>query len=268
MLANRYYLTLLQTLKTMLHKFKILVLLVMFVLGGQFAMLAQNATDIIKKAEDKVRGNSSIAEMSFKIVRPTWNRTMDIKSWAKGNEMAVILIQAPAKDKGTAFLKRKKDVWNWLPNLDRTIKLPPSMMAQSWMGTDFTNDDLVRESSAVEDYTHELLGEEMLNGLLCYKIQLTPKPDAAVVWGKVLTWIDKKDYLQLKTEFFDEYDELVNTLIGSDAKEMGGRFILTKMVMTPADKNGHRTEITYKSLQFNPSLKDDFFTLQNIKKLR
>lgn len=229
---------------------------------------AQNATDIVKKSEDNLRGKSTIAEMSLKVVRPTWNRTMHMKSWMKGNDYAVILIQSPAKDKGTAFLKRNKEVWNWLPTLERTIKLPPSMMSQSWMGTDFTNDDLVKESSATNDYTHKLLGEEPIDGILCYKIEFIPKPDAAVVWGKIISWIDKQNYLQLRTEFYDEDGYLVNTMRGSKVQKMGGRLIPTFIEMIPADKEGHRTEITYKAMQFNPEINDNFFTTQNLKKVK
>lgn len=229
---------------------------------------AQSALDIVKKSEDNLRGKSTITEMTIKVIRPAWNRSMDIKTWMKGNDFAVILIQSPAKDKGTSFLKRKKEVWNWLPTLERTIKLPPSMMSQSWMGTDFTNDDLVKESSVIEDYTHTLLGEETYNDNLCYKIQMVPKPDAAVVWGKVLVWIDKVNYLQLHTEFYDEDGYLVNTMNASEVQKMGGRLMPTHIEMIPADKEGHRTEIVYKSIQFNPEISDSFFSTQNLRKVK
>lgn len=245
--------------------FKSLSLLLFFC--AQF-LTAQDAKTIVQKSEENMRGNSSIAEIRFKVVRPTWNRTMEIKTWSKGTEYALILIQSPAKEKGTAFLKRKKEMWNWLPSLERTIKMPPSMMSQSWMGTDFTNDDLVKESSSVEDYHHTLLGEETVENFLCYKIELKPKPDAAVVWSKVILWIEKKNYLQLRSEFYDEDEMLVNTLFGSEVQTMDGRMLPTRMVMQPADKPGHRTEITYKSLKFNPNINDNFFTLQNLKQVK
>ena len=113
---------------------------------------AQNAKEIVKLADQKMRGSTMQAEISIKTIRPTWSREMQCKIWMKGNQLSMIMITSPAKDKGIVFLKKKKEVWNWIPALERTIKLPPSMMSQSWMGTDFTNDDLVKESSIIEDY--------------------------------------------------------------------------------------------------------------------
>lgn len=115
------------------------------------------AKAIVKKAEDNMRGNTSKADITIKIIRPTWDREMNMKAWTKGDDYSMILITSPAKEKGTVFLKRIKEVWNWIPAIERTIKLPPSMMSQSWMGTDFTNDDLVKEASSVSDYDHKLL---------------------------------------------------------------------------------------------------------------
>jgi outer membrane lipoprotein-sorting protein len=155
-------------------------------------LYSQNAKEIVKRADDKMRGKTSQAEMVIKTTRPTWTREMTVKTWMKGSGYAMILILSPVKDKGTVFLKRKKEVWNWLPTLERSIKLPPSMMSQSWMGTDFTNDDLVKESSVVEDYDHSVLGDTLIFEKDCYIIQMIPKPAAAVVWGKLIVCIDKK----------------------------------------------------------------------------
>lgn len=228
----------------------------------------QTAKDIVKKADEKARGETSIAEMTITTTRPKWTRSMNMKAWTKGNDYALILIQSPVKDQGTSFLKRKKEVWNWLPSLDRTIKLPPSMMSQSWMGTDFTNDDLVKESSIVDDYEHMLLGEEMIGDRRCFKIEMTPKPEAAVVWGKLITWIDQKDYLQLRVEFYDEFGERVNEMTGSDVKMIGGRLLPTKMVMIPSDKEGHKTEIIYKKIIFDSPIEDGFFSTANMARVQ
>ncbi|MDZ7808203.1 MAG: outer membrane lipoprotein-sorting protein [Gracilimonas sp.] len=116
---------------------------------------AQNATEIVRKMDEKMRGESLEAEVTMTIVRPNWSREVSMKSWSRGTEYSMILITAPARDRGTAFLKRGNEIWNWVPSVGRTIKMPPSMMMQSWMGSDFTNDDLVRESSSVTDYDHE-----------------------------------------------------------------------------------------------------------------
>jgi len=142
------------------------------------------------------------------------------------------------------------------------------MMLQSWMGSDFTNDDLVKESSSVKDYTHSFGNDSVIDGRECYKIILTPKPDAPVVWGRVYSWISKKDFLQLRVEFYDEDNELVNTMIGSAIKEMDGRLLPTRLEMTPADKSGHKTIVEYVSLKFDEPMNDDFFSEQNMKRIK
>ncbi|MBO6517162.1 MAG: outer membrane lipoprotein-sorting protein [Bacteroidia bacterium] len=226
------------------------------------------ASSIIKKAEDKLRGAQTTAEIAITIQRPKWSRTMNLKTWSKGTAYSMTLVTAPARDQGTVFLKKGREVWNWIPSVERTIKLPPSMMSQSWMGTDLTNDDLVRESSMVKDFTHTLLGKDTLNGRPCYKIKSVAKEDAAVVWGKIVSWIDTKDYIQLKTRFYDEDDELVNTFTASNIRMMGGKMIASKMVILPADKKGQKTILEYKSLDFKTPISDDFFTVQNMKKIK
>jgi len=138
------------------------------------------AKEIVKKADDKGRGQTSQGIMTLTIVRPDWTRSITLKSWSKGTEYSLICISAPAKEKGQVFLKRQNDMWNWVPSIERIIKIPPSMMMQSWMGSDFTNDDLVKESSIVVDYTQTLLGKEKIRDQECYKIELIPLPDAAV----------------------------------------------------------------------------------------
>lgn len=226
------------------------------------------AESIIKKAEDKLRGAQTTAEITITIQRPKWTRTMALKSWSKGSNYSMTLITSPARDKGTVFLKKGKEVWNWIPSVERTIKLPPSMMSQSWMGTDLTNDDLVKESSMINDFNHTLLGKETIGGKACHKISSIPKEGAAVVWGKVVVWIDVKDYVQMKAQFFDEDEELVNTFNSSNIKPMGGKMIASKMEIVPADKKGQKTIFEYKSLDFKTAISDDFFTVQNMKKVK
>lgn len=228
---------------------------------------AQEAKEIVKRADDKMRGKTSQAEMVIKTTRPTWTREMTVKTWMKGSDFAMILIQSPVKDKGTVFLKRKKEVWNWLPTLERSIKLPPSMMSQSWMGTDFTNDDLVKESSVVEDYDHTMAGDTLIGSKSCYIIQMIPKPEAAVVWGKIMVCIDKKDYLELHSRFYDEDGTLTNTMNAYDIKEMDGRLIPTRVEMIPEDKKNQKTEIIYRRIVFNRTIEDSFFTLDKMRNL-
>ncbi len=229
---------------------------------------AQNATDIVRKSDEKLRGQSSYSEMKMSIVRPTWKRELQMKSWSKGDELALILITAPARDKGAAFLMRGRELWNWQPTIDRTIKLPPSMMLQSWMGSDFTNDDLVKQSSIVEDYIHRILAEETIDGRPTWKIELKPKPDAPVVWGKIISWIDKAEYMQLKAEFYDEDSYLVNTMLGRNVKKLGGKLLPSVMEITPADEPGHKTVIEYVTLEFDRKMEDAFFSVQNMKRVQ
>lgn len=229
---------------------------------------AQDAKEIVKKADLKRRGDTGKATMTITIQRPTWQREMELKSWSLGNEYSLILVTAPARDKGIVFLKRKKEIWNWMPSIERNIKLPPSMMMQSWMGSDFTNDDLIKESSIVEDYTHTLLGDSVILNRPVYKIQLIPKPNAPVVWGKIYSWIDKKDYMELRTELYDEDGYLVNKINYSDIKDLGGRLLPAKMEYIPVDKEGYKTIITYESVEYNIPITTDFFSLQNMKRVK
>ncbi|MCZ6899077.1 MAG: outer membrane lipoprotein-sorting protein [Bacteroidetes bacterium] len=227
-----------------------------------------DAKEIIRRADQKMQGNSSRSEMVMKIVRPDWSREVTMKGWALGREYSLILITAPARDKGTAFLKRDKEIWNWQPSIDRVVKLPPSMMMQSWMGSDFTNDDLVKESSAVNDYSHTLVGDTVVEDRDCYKIEMIPKEEAAVVWGRVEAYISKEDYLQMLFKYYDEDEILVNTMYMSEIKEIGGRIIPTVLEMVPAEDPGHKTLIIYRNIEFDIPIKDDFFSIQNTKRVR
>jgi len=228
----------------------------------------EDGKEILRKADAKLRGTTAITEMSIKIVRPTWSREMTMKSWSKGDKLAMVLITSPVKEKGIVFLKRDKEIWNWMPSIERNVKLPPSMMGQSWMGTDFTNDDLVKESSMIHDYTHKVLGDSTIEDRPCWKIELTPKPDAAVVWGKIYTWIDKEEYMQMRSEFYDEDDILISTMNASEVKKLGGKLIPTKLVMEPQEEKGNKTILTYKSMEFDKPIADSFFTTQNMKRVR
>ena len=151
-----------------------------------------------------MRGKTSQADITIKIIRPTWSREMNMKAWSKGDDYSMILVTSPAKEKGTVFLKRIKEVWNWIPSIERNIKLPPSMMSQSWMGTDFTNDDLVKESRMADDYTFEITFSGEMQGQEIVEVTCYPKPDAAVVWGKVLVKALRKEYLPLTIKYYDE----------------------------------------------------------------
>jgi outer membrane lipoprotein-sorting protein len=229
---------------------------------------AQTAKEIVEKADELMRANSSYSEIEMTIQKPDWSRTMGMKVWALEPDYAIIYITEPARDKGTVTLKRFNEVWNWLPSAQKVIKIPPSMMLQSWMGSDFTNDDLVRASSIVKDYTHELIGEEKINGYECYKIKLIPKPEAGVVWGKIISWISKDKYLQVKTDYYDEEDELIKSFLGTEEQKMDGRDIFAHWEMIPYNEPGNKTILDYKEIKFNIKIEESYFSEQNMKRVR
>jgi len=255
-------------IKIIMNKLKFLLLA--FFLFGIANAEAQTltATEIVKRADENRRGKSSHSEVTMTIIRPTWTREIGIKSWAMGTDYSLTLITSPARDRGQTFLKRGRDLWNWQPSINRMIKMSSSVMGQSWMGSDFTNDDMIRESSIVNDYTHRLAGTEKVREFDCYKIILTPKEDAAVVWGKVITWISKTDFIEIKTEFYDEDGELVNTFNSFDIKTFDGRRLPSRTEMVPAERPNQKTVMTINKFQFNIDIDESFFSQQNMRRVR
>ena len=247
----------------------ILILIALFTSISNLYPQTLSATEIVKKADEKFNGEKSgISSMVMTIVRPSWERTVEFKSWTMGRENSLTLITAPAKDQGQTFLKRGQEMWNWNPSINRLIKLPPSMMSQGWMGSDYTNDDILKESSVVNDYTHEIVAEELIGDRLCYKIRMVAKENASVVWGHQFRWVDKKDLLVLKAELYDEDGYLVRTELGSGIKVMDGRVIPTLLELLPADEKGNKTIVTIKDIKFNVPIEESFFSQQNMKNIR
>jgi outer membrane lipoprotein-sorting protein len=241
-------------------------LLILISFGKTFAQ--SDATEIVRKANDLMTGRSSESIATMTVVRPTWTRKVSMKSWSFGNDYYMILITDPPQDKGQVFLKRFNEMWNWMPTISRIIRIPPSMMGQNWMGSDFTNNDLVKANSIVDDYTHKLLGTESFGGYDCYKIELRPKPNTAVVWDKIVVWIVKDKYYMLQSEFYNEDGELVNREIQSDIRHFDDRDLPSKLVMTPVKEKGKQTSIEFRQLKFNISLNPDFFSQKNMKNVR
>jgi outer membrane lipoprotein-sorting protein len=228
-----------------------------------------NATDIVRKADEKFNGEkSSYSVMSMTIIRPEWKRTIEFKSWSLGRDFSLTLIASPPKEAGQTFLKRSSEMWNWNPSISRLIKLPPSMMSQGWMGSDYTNDDILKESSVVSDYVHEIVGEESIGDRLCYKIKMTARENASIVWGKQIRWIDKKDFLVLRAEIYDEDGSLVRTETGSDIKIMNGRTITSKIELIPAEEPENKTLLEIRDIEFNIPLDENYFSQQNMKRVR
>ena len=246
---------------------KNLLAIVLFAVTSHL-LTAQTATEVITKADEKMQGKTNRGTMIMKIVRPKWTREIAMKVWGKGIDYSLVLIIEPARDEGTGTLKRKKELWSWQPSIDRIIKMPPSMMMQSWMGSDFTNDDLVNQSSMVVDYSHEFMGDTTIGSHDCWKIGMYPKEDAAVVWGKLEAYVSKKDHFQLILKYYDEDEFLINTMTLSDIREMGGRVIPTKMVMIPAENSDQKTVIIYRDFEYDIDLQESFFSVQNLKTIR
>lgn len=226
------------------------------------------AREIVQTATDKLNGESSRGKMKMKIIRPDWTREISMKVWSLGTDYYMIYITAPAREEGQVFLKREDNMWNYMPNIDRMIKLPPSMMMQSWMGSDFTNNDLVKVSSMVEDYEHEIVGEEKIEGYECWKIRFTPKPEAAVVWGRIDMWIAKGEFYELQAFYYDENIELIKKEFMSQIEQMGDRKLPGHMEMIPVDKEGHKTVMDFVDMEFNVDLSPEFFSIRNMKRVR
>ena len=242
--------------------------MIVLVMAISLQGMAQDPKAIIQRMEENFRGDASYNEMSMETVRPRYTREITMQSWSLGDDFSLILVTAPARDKGTAFLKRKNEIWNYVPNIDRTVKMPPSMMSQSWMGSDFSNDDLVQGSSTVDDYNHTFMGKETVDGVESYKIELKPLPETPVVYDKSYYWISTGSYLPVKVENYDEFGDLVSTIHFREVKNMGGRNIPTVMEMIPHDRRGHKTIIRTHKADYNVQLNESFFTQQNMRDVR
>jgi outer membrane lipoprotein-sorting protein len=245
------------------------IILLIFAIGSVEINAQENltASEIVQKSDELIRGKTNTSIVDMEIIRPTWKRTIGIKSWGKGQDYSMTYITSPAQDKGQVFLKLKSNMWNYIPAIGRMIKIPASMMSQGWMGSDYTNDDILKESSIVVDYNHKLIDEEKINGYDTYKIEMTPKENAAVVWGKVIMWIIKDDFIQIKTAFYDEDNDLIKSQFGYDFKKMGGRLIPTRIEIIPANDEGKKTVLYIKEMQFNIDLPPTFFSQQNMKRI-
>lgn len=240
----------------------ILLMLALFVQS----VYSQTAQQIVSRSENLLKGKDSKGKFRMTITTPEYTRTMEMDSWWVGNEKALIVVTAPKREAGNKTLKVKNELWMYLRNTETTIKVPPSMMLQSWNGSDFTNDDLVRESSLIDDYTMKVLSEEEVNGAATWKIELLPKPTAPVVWGRIIHWIRKGDYLPARTEYYDEKGQKVRTMEYSDFKKFGDRTIPSKWVMTNDTKPGHQTEFDYLNVQFDVSIPDRIFSFQELER--
>jgi outer membrane lipoprotein-sorting protein len=231
----------------------------------QAAPTAADAFQIAQRADQLLRGRTQHARVAMTVRTPDWERTLEMESWAVTPDRTFIRITAPAKEAGTGTLRIGANMWNYLPQVERVIKIPPSLMLQSWMGSDFTNDDFVKESSLVHDYTHAVDGEEVEGGDLCYRLIATPKPDAPVVWGKLVLWIRKTDDVPRKEEYYGESGDLRKVLTFDDVRTAGDRPYPMRWTMRSVTKPGHETVLEFHSIVFDQPIPDRIFTQQNLK---
>jgi outer membrane lipoprotein-sorting protein len=220
---------------------------------------------ILDKIDDMFRGESSHGTMTMTIVTANWERSLSLEFWSEGKDKSLIRILAPKKEKGTATLRVDDEIWNYLPKVKRVIKLPSSMMSASWMGSHFSNDDLVKESRMTRDYTFEITFQGTREGQEIIEITCHPKPEAPVVWGKVVQVIRKSDYLPIRSEYFDEDMNLARTLVFEDIGPLGDRTLPKVMTMLPENKPKEKTTMTYHEMDFDITLPSDTFSLRNLQ---
>ncbi len=223
---------------------------------------------LIKRTQRLLEGASSTAVMTMTIRTPSWSRTLKLQTWAKGRELALVrVLEGGPRDTGMMTLKRDKQLWNWLPQAARVMKLPSAMLGDGWMGSDLTNDDLVRGSSLVDDFDAKLIGIVKLSGGDAWQVVLTAKPNAPVVWGKLELQIDRARCLPVQERFFDEDGKPLRTLQFSDFRTAGWRHFPAKTTVIPEEK-GRETVLQYLELQFDVAIPDDTFSLQRLRQGR
>jgi outer membrane lipoprotein-sorting protein len=226
-----------------------------------------DADTLVESSFKYMRGKASIATVIMTIHRPDWERKMTIKAWTRGKKDSLFYIQSPPKDHGNGTLKKSREMWMYNPKVNRVIKVPPSMMSQSWMGSDFSNNDLAKSDSFVNDYNHSIVGTETHEGQKVYVIKSVPKPDAPVIWGMQMLKI-REDLVWLSQEFFDEDLKAVKVMTTLDIQMMGGKLYPKVWRMREVDQKDRYTELSYKSLTFKPDLPDSLFTLTSLRKAR
>jgi outer membrane lipoprotein-sorting protein len=228
---------------------------------------AVDPATVVKQAIDYWRGGSSYAEIEMTVHRPEWQRISVMRAWTRGEKDSLVRFVEPARDAGSATLKVGDDMWIFTPKLNRVVKLPFSMMAQSWMGSDFSYNDLAKSDQIVHDFTHRLLATERQDGHTVYVIESTPRPSAPVIWGKEVLRV-RDDHVLLEETFFDQDGKPVKRLQATKIGPLGGRVYAIGMRMEEVDEAGHWTEITYRRADFSVALPDGLFTLSNLRNPR
>ena len=243
-----------------------IVVLLLFI-QGVAAADEPDATAIVRDAVNHWRGLSSDSVMTMVIHRPDWERTMTMRAWTKGDDRSLVRVLEPRKDRGNGTLTDDNNMWSFSPKVNRVIKIPSSMMGQSWMGSDFSNKDVARADDIVDQYDHSLLGIEEDDGITVYEIESIPHEDAAVVWGREVLKI-RDDRVVTEHRFYDQDGELVKVLTSLEIGEMGGRVIALRQRMGKIESPDEWTEIEVVSVDYDMDLPDSLFTLSNLRNPR
>jgi len=228
---------------------------------------AMTATQLIKAAIEYWRDTSSYTEMTMTIHRPDWQRSMTMKVWTRGDKESLVRVIAPAKDAGNATLMLDKSMWTFTPKINRVIKIPSSMMNQSWMGSDFSNKDISQSTDIVDEYTHTLINTEKVNGHTIYTIQSIPKENAPVVWGKEVIKV-RDDYVMLEHTFYDQDMKPVRRMVTNEIKKIGGKIFATKEKMYKVDAPEEWTSVEVREARFGINIPQSTFTLSNLRNPR
>jgi len=220
---------------------------------------------ILNNIDDLYRSNASHGILTLSVTTVNWQRTLTLEQWSKGEDKSLIKILKPKKEKGLATLRVDKNMWNYMPKVKRVVKIPSSMMSSSWMGSHFTNDDLVKQSRMAEDYTFSITFEGTREGKDIIEITCIPNKDAAVVWGKVEVVVFRDDYIPIRMIYYDEDLFLSRTLEFTDIRTMDGKMIPTMMNMIPIDEPGESTTVKWEEIQFDVAIDDDFFSMRKLQ---
>ncbi len=244
-----------------------LLILALVALPMTSAAGATEAKEIVRAAINHWRGLSSYSEMTMTIHRPDWERSMSMRAWTEGDDRSLVRITAPARDRGNGTLMDGNRMWTFSPKVNRVIKVPSSMMNQSWMGSDFSNKDVSRADDIIDQYEHTLISEKESDGHIVYEIESVPLEDAAVVWGKEMLTI-RDDFVVLEHRFYDQDGLLVKALKSLDIGEMGGRVIAARQRMAKVETEDEWTEIRVDTVEYDIELADNLFTLSNLRNPR
>lgn len=226
-----------------------------------------DATSIVRDAVNHWRGVSSDSVMTMVIHRPDWERSMTMRAWTKGDKKSLVRVLEPRKDRGNGTLTDDNNMWSYSPKINRVIKIPSSMMGQSWMGSDFSNNDVARADDIIDQYDHSFLSVTEAEGITIYEIESVPHEEAAVVWGREVLQI-REDRVVISHRFYDQDGELVKQLTSLEIGEMGGRLVALRQRMAKVEAEDEWTEIQLDSIEYDVDLKDSLFTLSNLRNPR